>query len=63
MTAEDIKITLGLVPHPREGGWYIRTYESAETVHPSTSSASTDLTFRSPAGHDRVCLTRTLAER
>jgi predicted cupin superfamily sugar epimerase len=36
MTAEDIKITLGLVPHPREGGWYIRTYESAETVHPNT---------------------------
>jgi len=35
MTAEEIKKTLGLVPHPREGGWYIRTYESAETVHPS----------------------------
>ena len=23
---------LGLVPHPREGGWYVRTYEAAEMV-------------------------------
>ncbi|RSL19304.1 hypothetical protein EDE15_4966 [Edaphobacter aggregans] len=32
MTAEDVKKLLGLVPHPREGGWYVRTYEAAETV-------------------------------
>ena len=32
MTADDIKKSLGLVPHPREGGWYIRTYESPEMV-------------------------------
>ena len=23
---------LGLVPHPREGGWYVRTYEAGEFV-------------------------------
>jgi len=28
MTAADIKRILNLTPHPREGGWYIRTYES-----------------------------------
>jgi predicted cupin superfamily sugar epimerase len=32
MTAEDVKKLLGLAPHPREGGWYVRTWESAETV-------------------------------
>jgi predicted cupin superfamily sugar epimerase len=32
MTAEDVKKMLGLVPHPREGGWYVRTYESGERV-------------------------------
>jgi uncharacterized protein len=32
MTAEDVKKLLGLVPHPREGGWYVRTYEAAETI-------------------------------
>jgi predicted cupin superfamily sugar epimerase len=32
MTAEDVKKLLGLRPHPREGGWYVRTYEAAETV-------------------------------
>ena len=32
MTAEEVKKLLGLVPHPREGGWYVRTYEAAETV-------------------------------
>jgi uncharacterized protein len=29
MTAADIKRILNLQPHPREGGWYTRTYESA----------------------------------
>jgi uncharacterized protein len=32
MTAEDVKKLLGLEPHPREGGWYVRTYEAAEFV-------------------------------
>jgi predicted cupin superfamily sugar epimerase len=32
MTAEDVKKLLGLQPHPREGGWYVRTYETAELV-------------------------------
>ena len=38
MTAEDVKKSLGLVPHPREGGWYIRTYESAELLGPQAFS-------------------------
>jgi uncharacterized protein len=32
MTAEDVKKLLGLQPHPREGGWYVRTYEAAEVI-------------------------------
>jgi hypothetical protein len=32
MTAEDVKKLLGLAPHPREGGWYVRTYEAWELV-------------------------------
>jgi len=32
MTADDVKKLLGLAPHPREGGWYVRTWESAEMV-------------------------------
>ena len=32
MTAEEMKKLLGLRPHPREGGWYVRTYEAAELV-------------------------------
>jgi predicted cupin superfamily sugar epimerase len=32
MTAEEVKKLLGLVPHPREGGWYVRTYEASEMV-------------------------------
>ena len=32
MTADEVKTLLGLVPHPREGGCYIRTYESNEMV-------------------------------
>ena len=35
MTAEDVKKLLGLQPHPREGGWYVRTYEAAEKVEAS----------------------------
>jgi hypothetical protein len=32
MTAKEVKELLGLRPHPREGGWYVRTYEAAELV-------------------------------
>ncbi len=32
MTADEVKELLGLVPHPQEGGWYVRTYEAAEMV-------------------------------
>jgi hypothetical protein len=36
MNADDVKKTLGLVPHPREGGFYVRTYESGERI-PATA--------------------------
>ena len=32
MTANEVKKILGLVPHPCEGGYYVRTYESGEKV-------------------------------
>jgi predicted cupin superfamily sugar epimerase len=32
MTADEVKKILGLTPHPREGGFYVRTYESGEMV-------------------------------
>jgi len=32
MTADEVKKLLGLVPHPREGGWYMRTFEAREFV-------------------------------
>src|ERR1700730_4730433 len=32
MTAEEVKKLLGLKPHPVEGGWFVRTYEAAETI-------------------------------
>jgi predicted cupin superfamily sugar epimerase len=32
MTAEEVKQLLGLTPHPREGGFYLRTYESGELL-------------------------------
>jgi predicted cupin superfamily sugar epimerase len=32
MTTEDVKRILGLQPHPREGGWYVRTWEAPEFV-------------------------------
>ncbi len=39
MTANEVKKILGLVPHPREGGYYVRTYESGELV-PADAFAS-----------------------
>jgi predicted cupin superfamily sugar epimerase len=35
MTADDVKKILGLIPHPREGGFFIRTYESGEMLPPN----------------------------
>ena len=35
LSAEEVKKLLGLKPHPREGGWYVRTYESGERVDAS----------------------------
>jgi predicted cupin superfamily sugar epimerase len=32
MTVEDVKKMLGLQPHPVEGGWFVRTYQSEETI-------------------------------
>jgi predicted cupin superfamily sugar epimerase len=32
MTASEVKKILGLRKHPREGGWYVRTWESEEFV-------------------------------
>ena len=32
MTIEEVKKLLGLKPHPVEGGWFVRTYEAAETI-------------------------------
>lgn len=40
MTAEEVKRILNLQPHPTEGGWYTRTYESGERLaHTSFSDA------------------------
>jgi hypothetical protein len=33
MTATEVKEVLGLRPHPREGGWYVRTYEAAGLIN------------------------------
>ncbi len=32
MTADEVKKLLGLAPHPREGGWFVRTWESPELL-------------------------------
>jgi predicted cupin superfamily sugar epimerase len=32
MTAEEVKKLLELQPHPREGGWYVRTWESPDHI-------------------------------
>jgi predicted cupin superfamily sugar epimerase len=39
MTADEVKNLLGLSPHPREGGCYVRTYESGEMLAASAFSA------------------------
>lgn len=35
MTADEVKKMLGLIPHPCEGGSYLRTYESGERLSAS----------------------------
>jgi predicted cupin superfamily sugar epimerase len=39
MTADEVKKMLGLAPHPCEGGWYVRTYESGEMLASSAFAA------------------------
>jgi uncharacterized protein len=39
MTAEEIKAALGLAPHPREGGCFVRTWESSDIIAPSALPA------------------------
>ena len=36
MAAADVKRLLGLTPHPCEGGWYVRTYQSQELLAPGS---------------------------
>jgi predicted cupin superfamily sugar epimerase len=36
MTADEVKKLLELQPHPREGGWYVRTWEAEEFVSPDS---------------------------
>jgi predicted cupin superfamily sugar epimerase len=38
MTADEVKKILGLAPHPCEGGFYVRTYESGERVRATAFS-------------------------
>jgi predicted cupin superfamily sugar epimerase len=35
MTAAEVKRILNLQPHPREGGWYTRTYEANDLIAPT----------------------------
>ena len=32
MTSDEVKKILGLAPHPREGGWYLRTWEAPDHI-------------------------------
>ena len=45
LTAEDVKRLLNLRPHPCEGGWYTRTYESGERI---PASAFADARYPGP---------------
>ncbi len=42
MTADDVKRTLGLQPHPREGGWFAETYQSGAMLPASVFVNSSD---------------------
>jgi len=45
MTADEVKKMLGLVPHPREGGWYVRTYESKTLAQNGTHKTGTAIYY------------------
>ena len=38
LTADEVKRLLYLRPHPREGGWFVRTYQANETISPENFS-------------------------
>src|SRR5215472_5008179 len=38
LTAEEVKRLLYLRPHPREGGWFVRTYQASEVISPESFS-------------------------
>ena len=42
MTADEVKRTLKLEPHPREGGWYVQTYTSGAVLPASAFAGSSD---------------------
>lgn len=42
MTADEVKRKLGLEPHPREGGWFIRTYTSGAILPASVFAGTPD---------------------
>jgi len=48
MTADEVKKLLGMAPHPREGGWYVRTYEANERI-PAETFASREPDERYPS--------------
>lgn len=52
MTADDVIRTLGLRPHPGEGGWYRETWRAAEVVQTSRGprSAGTAIWYLLRAG-------------
>ncbi len=53
MTADEVKRTLGLEPHPREGGWFVQTYAS-RCMLPASTFAATAEPVRYP-GPRRLC--------
>ena len=42
MTADEVKRTLRLEPHPREGGWFVQTYAAAAVLPASALANSSD---------------------
>ena len=62
MTAEDVKRILGLQPHPREGGWFVRTYEADEMVDAFLREGTT-LAMKSRARGVRKMLAKRYGER
>jgi hypothetical protein len=38
ITAAEVKRLLNLRPHPREGGWFVRTYQASELLSPDNFS-------------------------